>query len=209
MAASQLDLWFQSRMQAEVQELCPTNESVNLSKWGNVRFFPLEFELLLCTCALLSCGPFTAAAMKTFILQQVKWCPLNSFCGSTIFSFTGPKAAGWCLIIYSLHPLSSRASGITFNVRRKALISQFEAQIFEGLGLFFGFFFLLWWGVVFLLFFFFWWEGNFFLSSFFFVFCSGTALTSVYVNANPLFLVFLTQSSQESFLHWKDCEGVL
>lgn len=118
MAASQLDLWFQSRMQAEVQELCPTNESVTLSKWGNERFFPLEFELLLCTCALLSCGPFTAAAMKTFILQQVKWSPLNSFCGSTIFSFTGPKAAGWCLI-YSLHPLSSRASGITSNVRRK------------------------------------------------------------------------------------------
>lgn len=87
-------------------------------KWGNERFFPLEFELLLCTCALLSCGPFTAAAMKTFILQQVKWSPLNSFCGSTIFSFTGPKAAGWCLS-YSLHPLSSRASGITSNVRRK------------------------------------------------------------------------------------------
>lgn len=139
MAASQLDLWFQGRMQAEVQELCPTNESVNLSKWGSVRFFPLEFELLLCTCALLSCGPFTAAAMKTFILQQVKWSPLNSFCGSTVFSFTGPKAAGWCLI-YSLHPLSSRASGITSNVRRKVLISQFKAWILESLGFFFGFF---------------------------------------------------------------------
>lgn len=53
-------------------EIQATNKSVNLSKLGNVRFFPLEFELLLCTCALLSCGPFTAAAMKTFILQQVK-----------------------------------------------------------------------------------------------------------------------------------------
>lgn len=180
----QSELWFQSRMLAEVQELCPTNESINLSKWGNVRFFPLEFELLLCTCALLSCGPFTTAAMKTFILQQVKWCPLNSFCGSAIFLFTGPKAAGWCLIIYSLCPLSTRASGITFNVRRKVLISQFEAWIFEGLGLeslkawvfslgffsccgggwgFFGFFFFLFF------LFFFWWEGNFFLPFFFFL----------------------------------------
>lgn len=157
MAAFQLDLWFQSRMQA-VQELCPTNENVNLSKWGNVRFFPLEFELLLCTCALLSCGPFTAAAMKTFILQQVKWSPLNSFSGSTIFSFTGPKAAGWCLI-YSLHPLSSRASGITSNVRRKVLISQFKAWIFESWG-----FFFLCWGV----FFFFLWEGSSFFPFFLF-----------------------------------------
>lgn len=204
MAASQLDLWFQSRMQAEVQELCPINESVNLSRWGNVKFFPLEFELLLCTCALLSCGPFTTAAMKTFILQQVKWCPLNSLCGSTIFSFTGPKALGWCLI-YSLHPLSSRASEITSNVRRKVLISQFESWIFESLGFFFGVFFLLWLGVFFFLFL---REGSFFLP-FFFVFWSGSALTCVFVNANPLFLIFLTQSSQENFLHWKDCEGVL
>lgn len=207
MAASQLDLWFQSRMESEVQELCPTNDSVNLSKWGNVGFFPLEFELLLCTCALLSCGPFTTAAMKTFILQQVKWSPLNSFCGSTIFSFTGPKAAGWCLI-YSLHPLSARASEITSNVRGKVLISQFEAWIFESLGFFLWDFFLFN-GGIFFFFFFVGGQALFPFLPFFFVFWSGSALTSLFVNANPLFLIFLTQSSQENFLHWKDCEGVI
>lgn len=112
---------FRAGCKQKFRNCCPQG-SGDLSKWGNPRLFPLEFELLLRTCALLSCGPFTAAAMKTFILQQVKWCPLNSFNASAIFSFTGPKAAGWCLIIYSLHPLSSTASGITFNVRRVLLL---------------------------------------------------------------------------------------
>lgn len=112
---------FRAGCKAEVQELLPTNGSGDLSKWGNVRLFPLEFELLLRTCALLSCGPFTAAAMKTFILQQVKCCPLNSFYASAIFSFTGPKAAGWCLIIYSLHPLSVNSIR-NDNVRRKVVL---------------------------------------------------------------------------------------